>query len=93
MKKLIATIGLMGIILMGNAAAKPGIFMADFQNSDNQQPQPCSNKQTNSKMKTNWGIFVTGFTGIFVTGFMGIIVIDGFSRTDSKTDSKANCRV
>ena len=93
MKKLIATIGLMGIILMGNAAAKTGHLMSDFQNTDNPQPQTCSNKQTNSRMKINWGIFVTGFTGIFVTGFTGIIVIDGFTRTDSKADSKAGCRI
>ena len=94
MKKLIATICLMGIILMSNAAAKPGIYMADFQDSGDQQPQPCSSGQTNSRMRVDWGIFVTsGFTGIFVTsGFMGIIVIDGFSKTDSKTDSKAKCR-
>lgn len=89
MKKLIATIGLMGIILMGNAAAKTGIFMADYQSTDNPQPQTCSN----SKMRTNWGIFVTGFAGIFVTAFEGIIVIQGFTRTDNKEDSKAGCRI
>ncbi len=89
MKKLIATIGLMGIILMGNAAAKTGHLMSDFQNPDNPQPQTCSK----STMKVNWGIFVTGYTGIFVTGFTGIIIIDGFTRTDSKADSKAGCRI
>lgn len=90
MKKLIATICLMGVIMMSNAAAKPGIFMADFQNSDDQQP--CSSRQESSRIRIDWGIFVTNFTGIFVTNFMGIILIDGFERNDSKTDSKAKCK-
>lgn len=92
MKKLIATVSLMGIILMGNVTAKTGHLMSDFQSTDNPQPQTCSNKQVNSRIKINWGIFVTGFTGIFVTGFTGIIVIDGFTRNDGKTNSKGGCR-
>lgn len=85
MKKLIATLGLMGIMMMNSVAAKPGIFMADSQTSGDQQPQTCSTKQTGSKMNTDWGIFVTGFAGIFVTGFFGIIVIDGFRSSDAKS--------
>ena len=91
MKKLIATLGLIGVLLTSSTVAKTDLSVSDFQSSDNQQT--CSDKRTNSKTITDWGIFVTALTGIFVTALTGTIQTDGFARNDSKTKTPANCGI
>jgi hypothetical protein len=91
MKKLIATLGLIGVLLASSTVAKNGLSVSDFQGDDNQQT--CSDKRTNSKMVTDWGIFVTALTGIFVTALTGTIQTDGFTRNDNKVKTLANCGI
>lgn len=91
MKKLIATLGLMGVLLASSSVAKTGFSTNDFQGNDNRQT--CSDKRTNSKMTTDWGIFVTALAGIFVTALTGTIQTDGFARNENKTKTPANCGI
>jgi hypothetical protein len=73
MKKLMATITLMGILIVGVSTAKAGFLVSDFAPRN---PQPCTEK-------SNGGIIVTGLTGIIVTGFTGIIITDGVAADQS----------
>ena len=69
-KKIIATLTMVGIIMMGVTATNAGILMSDFTGADN-NPAPCS--LDNSKGDFI-GIIVGGFTGIIVGGFTGVSV-------------------
>lgn len=85
MKKLFATLGLMGVILIGSSTAQAGLLMSDFTGKNTKQT--CSQKsRTSSKTNKSWGIFVTSFTGIIVAGFTGIIVAGA-------TEAPAECGI
>ncbi len=92
MKKIIATLGLIGVLLASSTAAKTGLLVSDFQGSDNQPT--CSEERTNSKSNINWGIIViSGFTGTISAGFTGIFVAAGFSKNDDNTKTPADCGI
>lgn len=91
MKKVIATLGLMGVLLVSTTTAKAGILVGDFEGSAARSS--CKeNRGKNKNSNTDWGIFITAFTGIFITALTGIIYTDNFTRTDSKTKAVSNCR-
>lgn len=87
MKKIIATLGLIGILLVNGTTAKTGLSMSDFQGSETRQ----SCKETRGKSNTDWAIFVTALVGTIFTGFTGTIPADVFTRNDGKTQTPINC--
>lgn len=71
MKKLVATISLMTVLMVGNAFA--GIIVNGELSGRDQQP--CTTNQNGKGWINDFtGIIVNGFTGIIVNGFTGIIV-------------------
>lgn len=87
MKKLIATVTLMGIILMSSAVANTGHSTSEYQSS--QTRRSCNEKGV--KTNTDWGIFVTALTGIFVTALTGTIYTGGFAIDEDRTKKSVNC--
>ena len=83
MKKLIVTLGLMGVLLVSGMVAKPAHLMSDFQGSETRQ----SCKETRGKSNTDWAIFVTALVGTIFTGYTGTIYTGSFTRNDDKTTS------
>lgn len=71
MKKLMAMISLMTILMVGNVFAG-GLVLGDLTSGDQ---QPCTTNQNEKGwINTDYGIIVNGITGIIVNGFTGIIV-------------------
>lgn len=87
MKKIIATLSLIGVLLVSSTAAKPAHLMSDFQGSEPRQ----SCKETRGKSNTDWAIFVTALVGTIFTGFTGTIYTGSFNRNDDKTKTSASC--
>ena len=82
MKQLIATINLIGIIIIGVSAANAGVIV-DLHD-ENQQPCSISEKKSDTNSKLDFGVIVD-FTGVIVD-LIGVIV-------DFKADSNTNCGV
>lgn len=68
LKKLIATVTLTGIIIIGATNARAGLMLSDFVDGDQEQSQPC---QENNENKVDWGIIITNF-GIIITNIIGM---------------------
>lgn len=71
LKKLIATFGLVAILLIGFSTTKAGIIITDLKGGDTNEP--CTEQKDDTK--TDWGIIITDFTGIIITDFTGIIIV------------------
>lgn len=86
MKKLLATISLMTVLMVGSVFADGGLVLGDLAGNGQ---NPCSEPQKDKGwINADYGIIVNGFTGIIVNGFTGIIV-NGLSD-DSTT---VNCGI
>lgn len=67
-KKIVTTLSLAGIIMMGVTATNAGIIM-----SGRTETKPCT-----PETKVDHGIIMSGYTGIIMSGFTGIIM-SGFT--------------
>ncbi len=89
MKKIIATLGLIGVLLISVPTVNAGILVGDFQGSDTRQT--CKENRGDSKTNTDWAIFVTALAGSIYSGFAGTFTFEGFIRGSGITRNAANC--
>lgn len=77
LKKLLATVTLTGIIILGTTNAQAGILINDFASKGNTN-EPCTakveNKVDNKDSKYDYGILINDF-GILINDF-GILIND-----------------
>ncbi len=72
LKKILASLTLAGIIMMGVTSANAGLLLSDFAGGSN---EPCS------ETKSDTAVIMSEATAIIVSGFTAIIV-SGLSNDD-----------
>jgi hypothetical protein len=76
MKKLLATVTLMAVLMVGSFNSNAAIYVSGLKG---EQPLPCRGGE---ETKPNWAIYVSGLMAIYVSGFMAIYV-SGLTGTKS----------
>jgi hypothetical protein len=82
-RKMMATVGLAGIMMVSNTFG--GIIVTGAADGDADNPPPCTETSADEKgviLSDATGIIVTGLTGIIVTGLTGIIVTGAAGDTE-----------